>query len=59
MNKYHILLAVTAELGTRQVASEGVEDEARRVLVTRPLDVTKKNGQYMLYLYQALDFVVE
>lgn len=42
MNKYHILLVVKAELGMRQAASEGVEDEARRVLVTRPLAVTEE-----------------
>lgn len=31
-----------AELGMRQAASEGVEDEARMVLVTRPLAVTEE-----------------
>lgn len=39
-----------AELGVRQAASEGVEDEARRVLVTRPLAVTKKWTVYAVPL---------
>lgn len=46
MNKYHILLVVKAELGTRQEASEGVEAEAKRVLVTRPLAVTEERTVY-------------
>lgn len=54
VNKYRMLLVVKAELGMRQAASEGVEDEARRVLVTRPLAVTKE-----WTVYQTLDFVVD